>query len=406
MKNSKTTFLALALLTVGVIVSSSFISNSTTANAANQANIPTEAKEVAVANEKTIPVKLSEIKNLNFDDKISVYGKVEAKQVAMVPVRVPGIIQELLVDEGDRVIQNETILFKSDNLKLEQAVANAKQALKVLQVSDQERLAMVKIQEVDLDKQQKSFKRYKALFAKKAISRERYDTYHADLLKSQAELKQKKAFLELGRQQAKQALIQLKMAQKDLDDSVVKAPINGVISEKLMELGEMGQPGKPVFKIENTDILDVSAFVPAELISRIIPGETEARVIVNGKQWNGNLKVTYMSPTVDSKMHTFEIKCRVPKKEIKLYPGQSVTVEILLNSKKGVGIPTAALIKRNNGWIVFTIADGRAKEVPVKIGLEDGKWTQLINPSLKTGDSIVSMGQFLLKDNTKVLIQN
>jgi multidrug efflux pump subunit AcrA (membrane-fusion protein) len=91
---------------------------------------------------------------------------------------------------------------------------------------------------------------------------------------------------------------------------------------------------------------------------------------------------------------------------ITLYPGQSVTVEILLNSKKGVGVPTAALIKRNNGWVVFTIADGRAKEVPVKIGLEDGKWTQLIDPSLKTGDSIVSMGQFLLKDNTKVLVQN
>ena len=81
------------------------------------------------------------------------------------------------------------------------------------------------------------------------------------------------ALEETKAQLEQQAKINLQIAEKDLRDALVYAPISGRVSMKLSEPGEMGQPGKPIVRIEDASLIDVSAFLPAQYYHQVIPGK-------------------------------------------------------------------------------------------------------------------------------------
>ena len=74
----------------------------------------------------------------------------------------------------------------------------------------------------------------------------------------------------------------MQIAEKDLRDSLVYAPISGTVSMRLSEPGETGQPGMPILRIADPSEIEVSAFLPAQYYSQIIPGQTNMRVSVYG----------------------------------------------------------------------------------------------------------------------------
>jgi len=356
---------------------------------------------------KVIPVKISKSKMMTFVNKISVHGKAEAKYSVMVPLRCGSVIEHLYVDEGDIVKKGDT-LFENDNYLLKQSVDNARQVINNLVVEDKQRLALLEIAKVNLAQQQKDFKRYLSLVKNNSISQEKYEIVNTAYKRAKAQLDERKQFLKLGREQAKQAVIALKIAKKNLSDSTVKSPINGVVVSRLFEEGEMGKIGKPVFKIENQEVIEISAFIPAEFISKIIPDKTFARISFNGKVWRNKVKVTYVNPSIDPHFHMFEIKCLTDcsnESGVKLHPGQSVSMEVELHSEKGIGVPTETLIRRKGGYVVFTVSNGVAVENKVTPELETDGYTEIVNSNIQAGDQIVSMGQFLLNNNTKVIIE-
>jgi RND family efflux transporter MFP subunit len=368
-----------------------------------QANVDATEKVKNSDNIK-IPVKTAKVSEKKFAKTLNVFGKIETRQTAFVSPRIAGNIEKLFVDEGDYVEKDKTVLFQLENLKLQQKVNIAKQQLSIILAVEKERKALLKKAEVDLDKKYKSFKRYKSLFEKHAISQEAFDAHEADYLTAQAELEHKKAYLALGNEEAKQGLINLKMAERDLSDSVAIAPISGYISEKILEIGEAAQIGKPIFKIDNTNDLEISAYLPAEYSSKIIKDSTKVEASLYGEPISQNIFVTYISPVVDPKLHIFEIKCKINAEKQKLMPGQSVQLKILLESASSAAVPTTSLIQKNDGWAVFTLSDDKAKLTPVKRGDDSNGWTSLLESPLAIGDKIISEGQFLLRENSLVSV--
>ncbi len=351
-----------------------------------------------------IPVKTSKVSEKKFAKTINVFGKIETRQTAFVSAKIAGDIEKLFVDEGDFVEKDKTVLFQLENLKLQQKVNIAKQQLSMVLAVEKERQALLKKAEVDLNKKNKSFKRYESLFQKHAISQEAFDAREAEYLTAKAELDHKKAFLALGKEEAKQAIINLKMAERDLSDSIAIAPISGYISEKLLEIGEAAQIGKPIFKIDNTTDLEISAYLPAEYSSKIIKDSTKVKASLYGEPIDQDIVVTYISPVVDPKLHIFEIKCRISVGKQKLMPGQSVQLQILLESASSAAVPTSSLIQKNDGWAVYSLSGDQAKLIPVSRGEDFQGWTSLPNSSLTIGQKIISEGQFLLKDGALVSV--
>lgn len=354
--------------------------------------------------ESKVPVKLSPVTRRQFLKTINIYGKVESYQSAFVAPKISGVVEKLFVDEGSRVEKGKTVLFQIDNLKLQQKVDNARQNIPIVQAVEKERKALLRKAQIDFDKKSKSFARYKALLEKHAITQEVFDNHEADFLTATAEVEHKKAILELGQGEARQAVINLQMAERDLADSIIIAPINGYISEKHIEIGEMGQPGKPAFKIDNTEKLLISAFIPAEYSSDINQDKTEAELTLYGRILPPKLKVTYVSPVIDPKMHIFEIKCLVDENQHNLKPGQSVQLKLLINEQSAITVPSAAIVENNEGCALFTCENGIARKLVVKKGEEFEGFTEIKEPELPVNSTVISEGQFLIKDNSPVTV--
>jgi len=194
------------------------------------------------------------------------------------------------------------------------------------------------------------------------------------------------------------------MAEKDLADSIVVAPINGYISEKNIEIGEMGQPGQSAFKIENTEKLKISAYIAAEHSNHIRPNQTEVELSVNGMPVPGRFKINYVSPVIDPKMHIFEIRCLIEENNMNLKPGQSVALKIFLEEYTALCVAKDSLLESMNECAIFVCENNRVRKLSVIKGYEYEGWTEIKEPRLTVGSKIVSEGQFLISDNSRVTV--
>jgi RND family efflux transporter MFP subunit len=392
----------IALLAFICLIGLIFFAQIHTANAGLEKS--RENAQRQASSQSKVPVKLSPVTKRQFLKTINVYGKVESYQSALVAPKISGVVEKLFVDEGSRVEKGKTRLFEIDNLKLQQKVDNARQNISIVLAVEKERKALLRKAQIDLDKKSKSYTRYKSLLEKQAITQDSFDNHEADYLSAVAEVEHKKAILELGQAEAKQAVINLQMTEKDLADSIVIAPIDGYISEKYIEIGEMGQPGKPAFKIDNTEKLQISAFIPAEYSSSITQDKTEAELTLYGEVLTPKLKVTYASPVIDAKMHIFEIKCLVEAGTHNLKPGQSLQMRLLIHEQSAITVPTRALVESSDECAIFICENGIARKLSVKRGEEFEGFTEIKEPELLIGSTVITEGQFMIKDNLPVTV--
>ncbi len=353
---------------------------------------------------RRIPVVLTPATLLTFEQRVVVQGNVEAKEFAMVSPRVQGIIETIFVDEGDSVIAGKTRLFKSDALKLEQIVEIQKNELSVVQFAKRQSAANLEKVTVDLNKSELDYNRFKRLFEKQAVTADAYEQQDSQFKQLQAEQKVAKAQLDLTAERVHQAEAALAISQKNLSDTMVYAPLAGKVSVRFQEPGEMGQPGQPVVRIDDTSVVEVSAYLPAQYYSKIIHGQTGMNIEVSGIDI-GQQIVSYKSPTINPKLRTFEIKSILKNPPQGVVPGAIAQIEVVLESRKGLGVPAVAIQKRNEQSVIFVIKDDTAHMVSVKTGLESDGWTEIADGNLVENTPVVSMGQSMIEEGTLVSVQ-
>jgi RND family efflux transporter MFP subunit len=219
---------------------------------------------------------------------------------------------------------------------------------------------------------------------------------------AQAALKAEKANLELARAQEQQAKSSLAIAQKDLDDSLVVAPIDGVICQRLLEPGEMAGAGTPVLRIDNLTVVEFTAYLPEAYYARVVEGETVVRAKSGGIDI-GEVVVTTKSPTISPRLRTFEIKALLKNPPAGVVPGGIVELVVVLEKRNALGVPRESLVRRENGLALFTAKDGAARMMPVEAGLETDGWVEVRGDGLTKGLQIVRMGQDRLNNGMAVV---
>lgn len=231
---------------------------------------------------RRIPVILTPATLQIFEQRVVVQGNVQAKEFAMVSPRISGVIEAIFVDEGDSVIANETKLFQTDALKLKKTVEIEKHELAVAQCERREKVANLEKTEADLHKTELDYNRFKRLFEKQAVTADAFEQQESRYKQILAFRKYAQAQVELSAEKEHQADAALAISEKDLADTIVYAPISGKISRRLREPGEMGQPGQPVVRIDDISVVEVSAYLPAQYYSKIIPDQTGMNIEVSG----------------------------------------------------------------------------------------------------------------------------
>jgi len=333
-----------------------------------------------------------------------VQGNLEAKNRALVASRIEGTIERIFVDEGDAVQADKTPLFQIDALKLRKAVEIRKYELAVARCALREKEASLERTKVQLEKAQIDFERSKKLLKRDAVTEDEFERYETQLKEVQALVKHGQSLIDLSAEQLRQAGASVVMAEKDMHDALVVAPISGRVSQRFQEPGEMAKVGDSVLRIDDLSLIEVSAFLPAQYYPRVVPGKLKMRVRVDAINL-GEQTITYRSPTIDPKLRTFEIKCELKNPPDGVAPGGMANIEVLLQRRQALGVPTAAVTMRRDHDVVFTIKNDAARMVDVTPGLETDGWTELQSEGLAEGAPVVTMGQFLLNDGTPVAVQ-
>lgn len=339
-----------------------------------------------------------------FERALVVQGNVEAKNFAMVSPRIGGTLERIVVDEGDSVTAGETMLFATDSVALQKNVQIAQHNLAVAAAARREAEANLEKVKVDFHKAQLDYERFQRLYEKQAVTVDAFEQQESRYQQLTAAVKLAEAQVDLTGAQEAQAGAGLAIAEKDLTDATIVAPITGTVSARLKEPGEMGDPGIPVLRIDDTSVLEVAAFLPAEYYPEVISNQTPIRIAIAGVELNGQV-VTYKSPTVDPKLRVFEVKCLLTSPPQGVAPGAMADIVVVLESREGLGVPTRAVQQRGDRDVVFVIENDVARQKTVKTGFEGDGWIELIEGDVEAGAAVVSMGQTMIAEGTAVTVQ-
>lgn len=354
--------------------------------------------------EQKIPVVVTAIKTRTFEKLVEVQANLESKNFAIVSPRIAGTIEQFFVDEGNTVIANETKLFKTDSVNLQQIVEIQKNLLAVANSTLQQAVANLEKAQADFNKAELDFNRFKRLYQKRAVTADVFEQQRSRYNQLKAVVKSAKAGVELSRTNVEKAKADLAISDKNLADTMVYAPISGKVSQRFKEPGEMASPGEPAIRIDDPNLIEVSAYIPAQYYAQIIEGQTKMKVSVSSRDI-GEYNVYYKSPTINPKLRTFEVKCLLDNPSQTIAAGAMAEIKIILKTRKGLAVPSEAIQRRENQSVVFIARDNKAHKVEIQTGIENDGWTEIVSGELNEQSLVVTMGQNMLEEGKAISIQ-
>ena len=190
------------------------------------------------------------------------------------------------------------------------------------------------------------------------------------------------------------------IAEKNLADAKILAPISGVVSSRNAEPGEQMAVGRVLLRIDDLETVEAAAYLPAQYHPEVIPGTTKFRLGIGGRE-AGAHAVTYRSPTINPVLRTFEIKGQVAAADGLAVPGQMADLTIVFETREGLGVPSASILDRGGKPTVFVVRDGKAFAREVQTGFQNDGWTEILS-GLAAGETVVTEGQTQLRDGLPV----
>ncbi len=349
-----------------------------------------------------VQVMISLVETTDFERSIGVQGTLAAKEFAMVPARIGGTLKELLVEDGAEVTKG-TELARIDSEQLghavelrRQDVLVARNALAVAQAQSDRILA-------EKERAGKDHRRFQALREEEVVSEQAAEQVDTAWRAAEAADKVARAQVALAEAQVSQAESALAIAERDLRDTVVRAPIDGVISRRFYEPGEMVGGGNPLFRIDNPEAVEFSAFLAESYFPMIVTGNTQVRLKLSDESVK-ELTVTYRAPTVHETLRTFEIKCLWSNPPDSVVPGMMAHAEVVIDHRRGLSVPSGALVQRAGKTLLYAYKDGRAHALEVKTGYVTNGKTEILEGLDSLYTQVISAGQNLVKDGARVTV--
>jgi HlyD family secretion protein len=269
-----------------------------------------------------------------------------------------------------------------------------------------------------LDAEQKSFDSRHDLYQQGALPRKDLDQARVTLsqAKSQYELAQqhwnalqggvKEQSLKSANGQLQSAEGKYQGAEAQLAYSQIRSPIEGVVTDRAVGLGEMASVGTPLLVVMNTSSVIAKAHIPQADAALLKVGNA-AELTVQGSDEKIPARVSVVSPATDVNSTTIEVWAEAKNPESLLKPGTTVELSITAQQiNDAVVVPAAAVVKQPDGSSAVMVAgsDGRAHLQVVQAGIQNGDSLQIVS-GLKAGQQIVTSGAYGIPDNTQIKVE-
>jgi RND family efflux transporter MFP subunit len=352
--------------------------------------------------QQVLPVKVTPVAARNFERRFLVQGSLQTKNFANVAARTGGNLDAIWVDDGDRVEAGKTVLFQVDPVAQSNAVTAAEQDLAVARAACAVSRAASEKTAAESLKAERDFKRYSRLHEKGTVTDNEFEIYETAYIVTQAALRLTKAEVELAEARVVQAEAALRIAQKDLEDTRIFAPISGIVNKRAAEPGEHLAAGQVVLRIDDPTVVEAVAYLPATLYPEAEPGKATFRLSADREDL-GSHPIVYRSPTIDPILRTFEVKGLIENNPAAI-PGNMASFSFVFEKRDGLAVPDASIVARLNRSVVFVVKDGKANMRDVKAGLRNDGWTEILE-GLAEGEQILVEGQSQATDGVAVDIR-
>ncbi|MEM9384524.1 MAG: efflux RND transporter periplasmic adaptor subunit [Pseudomonadota bacterium] len=325
-----------------------------------------EDAELADADEgeATIPVEVAAVQRGDILAVYSATGSLEAERDAEVVAKVEGQITEILVEEGDVVKAGDVLArLDGDQLRLELARARA-----------------------SLEKLEAEYGRNKALHSKGLVTKEAYDTIHFDVRANRAD--------------AELSALRLGYTQ-------IRAPIDGVVSERMVKVGNTITANTPTFRVTDLEPLITELFVPEREYRKLAAGQ-QAQVKVDAlgdASFAG--RIARISPVIDPTTATFKVTVETTDAGGRLSPGMFARINVVYDvHPDALQVPRDALVDGVGDQAVFVVGEeNTAERRTVVTGLDNGGRVEILD-GLSDGEEVVVVGQSSLRDGGQINVVN
>jgi RND family efflux transporter MFP subunit len=390
---------------------------------------------------KAILVEVVPVRQGNIARELKFTGNIEANTKVQVYPKITAKIEEMKVDSGDSIKRGDVIaLLESEELQAQLAQAEA--ALKVVQAKWAQMEVGARPEEVsqaedqiakaraNLEDAENNYQRMKVLYQRGTIARRQFETAELAYTVAKAELNSAVERLGMLRQgatreerqalqaQVSQARAALDLARIRLSYARITSPIDGTVSERFFDPGNLAVPAKALVAIVQMDTVKVIVYFPEDLIRYMAPGiHTQLTVAAYpDKLFHG--RIDKVSPTLNPETRMFSAEIKVLNEEGLLRPGMFTSVTLSVDPHPdALLVPKEAVLYREEylersesskgdvrrSTYLFVVENGRAWRRAILLGHESGTVVE-VSKGLKKGEQVVVRGLNQLKDGDRVKV--
>ncbi len=337
-----------------------------------------------------VTVQVAQVERGLIRKTVRYVGSVEAYDSVTVLPKVTGILESMEVDIGDSVSKGD-LLATIDDAEFAQRVEQAKANLKLAE-------ARLQRSRINLASAERELARTGAL-----VSEDLAPEQQLDLAAAQRDAA--RADVDLGDAEVARAGAALNEAQINLDNTRIVAQLSGYVDKRRVDPGALVSPATPLCTIVRTDPAKVVINVPENDIPLLKVGQAGV-VKVGADDLEHHGQISRIAPTVDIATRTTMAELIVPNAEGTLRPGMYADVLLVAREKAdALNVPEAAIIRRNGQTDVLRVVDDVARTTRITLGILGEGYAEVID-GLEEGDTVVTKGQYIVKDGDRVRYQS
>lgn len=313
-----------------------------------------KGKPVVESKAEKQKIKIEQVYKKSVEQLFEYTAVVQAEAVNNIAPTVPGRIDKIYVEIGDRVAKGQLLVQMDEN--------NLKQA------------------KAQLDNLELTFKRIDELYKVGGVSKAEWDAQKTNLEVTRTSYKNLK------------------------ENTQLISPISGIITARNYDNGDI-YAGNPLLQVQQIKPVKLLINVSEKQYTKISKG-MDVKVVVDvygDEEFNGKVSLVY--PTIDPRTHTFPVEINIANANEKIRPGMYARVIVDMGSQERVVVPDVAIVKQQGSGdrYVYVYKDGKVSYKKVEIGRRLGDSYELIS-GVNDGDQVAISGLARLNNGMEVEI--
>jgi RND family efflux transporter MFP subunit len=347
-----------------------------------------------------VTVRTEEARPGTIDWRVEFSGVLVPNRTLNIYSKIAGQLKAVAADVGGRVRRGEVLVqIDAKELDAQLQVAEAARA----GMADQAEQAKAGIQsaQLNLDIARRAYERTKSLFDTQVVTQSQLDDARDRLQLSQAALESaNRQYRMVSGSGLAQAEAQVNFIRVQLSNSTISSPIDGIVTNRNVNPGEIAPLNAPLMAIADTSTLKLQGNVPQEAVVLLAVGD-KVTVSVDGIPGPGYEGViTQVGPIGAATGQYFPVAVSL-KNDGRLLAGMTAKAALSLTSSEGVLVPLAALFAQDGQEFLYVVAGGRARKRAVNLGAQNGPEAQILS-GLQAGEAVVVSNVGLLSDGMEV----